>query len=154
MLRARSTVLAAVLTAVLSAVLALTGCSADDTSRSQLSQTAKTASASARAASLSIGLHEKDKLTEAVLDTALEDVGQKLGSSANELTSLAAVGGIARQRDRILGQVRSAQDTLLDAQSQLSVGKGGGDTLDPQRRRLAALSVTLQKESQALEAHG
>ena len=148
--RARSAVLAAVLTAV----LALTGCSADETSRGQLSQTAKTASSSARSASLSIGLHEKGQLTEAVLDTALEDVGQKLGTSANELTSLAAVGGIADQRDRILAQVRSAQDTLLDAQSQLSVGKGGGRTLDPQRKRLAALSVTLQKESKSLEAHG
>jgi len=141
-----------VVAGMLVALLTLTGCSADQTSRSQLSQTAKTASASSRSASLSIGLHEQGRLTEAVLDTALEDVGQKLSDSAGELTSLAAVGGIAQQRDRILAQVRSAQDTLLDAQSQLSVGKGGGDSLDPQRRRLAALSVTLQKESQTLEA--
>lgn len=150
MVRARSGLVAA----LLAAVLALTACSADDTSRSQLSQAAKTASSSARSASLSIGLHEKGRLTEAVLDTALEDVGQKLSESAGQLTSLAAVGGIADQRDRILAQVRSAQDTLLDAQSQLSVGKGGGDTLDAQRRRLAALSVTLQKESTSLEGQG
>ncbi len=139
---------------LLGAVLALTGCSADASARGELSQTAKDAASSAGSAASSIRLHENAQLTEAVLGTGLEDVGSQLADSAKNLTTLAAVGGIAARRDRILREVRSAQDVLLDAQSQLSVGKGDDHSLEPQRRKLAALSVTLQKEYQQLDAHG
>lgn len=132
----------------------LTGCSADDAARGQLAQTAKTAASSTRSAALAVGQHESDRITGPVLDTGLSDAGDKLSSSSANLTSITAVGGIAAERDRILAEVRSAQDLVKDVQGELSAGQGDGKALDDQRRRLDATAERLQKAAASLEGNG
>jgi hypothetical protein len=136
---------AAVAAAVL--LFVLTGCSADDAARSQLSQTAKETASASRSAALALGQHEKDRITQPVLDTALGDIAQKLGQGAASLSQVTAAGGIAMERDHILAVVRSAQDTLMSAQAALAVGKGDGDSLDAQRAALDAAAKALQSAS-------
>jgi hypothetical protein len=134
------------------AVLTLAGCSADDSVRSQLSQTAKETASVSRSAALALGQHEQDSITQGVLDTALEDVAQKLGDGAVSLTTVTAVGGIARDRDHILSVVRRAQSALMSAQAALSVGKGDGQALDAQRARLDAAAKALLAASKDVDA--
>jgi len=130
------------------AVLMLSGCSADDAARSQLSQTAKETGSASRSAALALGQHEKDRITEPVLDTALSDISEKLGQGAASLTSVTALGGIARQRDSILTAVRRAQDILLSVQADLSEGRGEGRSLDPERLRLESIARELLSTSE------
>jgi hypothetical protein len=127
--------------------LMLSGCSGDSLVLGQLSQTAKETSSVSRSAALAIGQHEKDRITSGVLDTALQDVGQKLGTGAASLTAITAIGGIATQRDDILSTVRRAQDVLLDVQAKLSAGKGDGSALDQERRLLDEAASQLQAAS-------
>ncbi|MDQ1582339.1 MAG: hypothetical protein QOF36_393 [Microbacteriaceae bacterium] len=107
-----------------------------------------------RSAALAIGLRENDNITSAVLDTALADVAQKLGEGEASLASLAATGGIAAQRDRIIAEVRSAGNTVHRVQASLAAGRGDGDALDAQRIRLGRVAARLEKLFGKLEGAG
>jgi hypothetical protein len=142
------------LAVLVAASLTLTGCSADDVARGQLAQTAGTSASVTRSAALAIGLRENDNITSAVLDTALADVAQKLGEGEASLASLAATGGIAAQRDRIIAEVRSAGNTVHRVQASLAAGRGDGDALDAQRIRLGRVAARLEKLFGKLEGAG
>ena len=142
---------AALLLAGAVAGAALTGCSADDTARSSLSQSAGTAAATARSAGLVLGLDQDDRLLGTVLDTGLTDSADTLAQEAQTVSTLTALGGIGRTRDEVLSDIRSAQDAVGAAQRAVAAGSGTGAVLDRQRRQLDRLAKQLDATSKRLE---
>src|SRR6478735_6614276 len=116
--------------------LLLTGCSADAAARGQLSQSAGDAASAARSAALVLGLNEGGRLIPGVEDTGLSDAANTLAQQATSVATLTALGGIAEERDRILADVRDAQDAVGDAQDAAAAGQDGGTALDDVRLRL------------------
>ncbi|WP_345762111.1 hypothetical protein [Diaminobutyricibacter sp. McL0608] len=136
---------------VLCVAILLTGCSSDGAVRSSLSQSASVAASASRAAGLVLGLNENDQILGTVADTGLSDSADRLASEAKSVAVVTAVGGIATERDRILADIRAAQDTLISARDAASAGKDGGDALDKQRARLDELAQELDALAKKLE---
>ncbi|MFP3467011.1 hypothetical protein [Leifsonia sp. SIMBA_070] len=130
---------------------ALTGCSADDAARGSLSQSAGTAAASARSAGLVLGLQQNGRMLGTVLDTGLSASSDNLAQEAQSVSSMTALGGIGRSRDRVLGDIRAAEDAVSSAQRAVAAGHDGRAALEPQRRRLDALAQRLDAASKRLE---
>lgn len=143
------TLTAAAVGAVL--VGALTGCSADDSARSALSQSAGTAASSARAAGLVLGLNEVDRMLPTVMDSGLTDAADRLATEAQSVATMTAIGGIGASRDRILADIRAAQDQVASAQRAAASGHDSGGALDRQRRALDRLAEQLDAASKRLE---
>lgn len=132
-------------------VAALAGCSADDSARSALSQSAGTAASTARSAGLALGLHEADLTLPTVLDTGLSDAADRLATEAQSVATMTAIGGIGASRDRILSDIRAAQDQIASAQRAAAAGHDSGSALDRQRRALDRLAQQLDAASKRLE---
>lgn len=130
---------------------ALAGCSSDAAARGSLSQSAGTASSAARSAGLVLGLNENDAILSTVMDTGLTDAADQLAQEATSVASMTAIGGIGTQRDRVLADIRAAQDAVSSAQKASSTGKDSGRALDRQRRELDALAKKLDATSKRLE---
>ncbi|MFF9564540.1 hypothetical protein ACF1AJ_14435 [Leifsonia sp. NPDC014704] len=129
----------------------LTGCSADDSARSSLSQSAGTAASAARAGGLVLGLHEQDLLLSTVQDTGLTDVAERLAQEAQTVSTMTAIGGIGARRDSVLADIRAAQDVVTAAQRAEASGTDSAATVDRQRRELDRLARDLQAASQRLD---
>ncbi|MDN4597803.1 hypothetical protein [Leifsonia virtsii] len=140
---------AAAVGALLVGVLA--GCSADDSARSALSQSAGTAASSARAAGLVLGLNEVGQVLPTVMDTGLTDAADRLATEAKSVATMTAIGGIGASRDRILAGIRSAQDQVASAQRASAAGHDSGNALDRERRALDRLAQQLDAASKRLE---
>lgn len=132
-------------------VAALAGCSTDDSARSALSQSAGAAASSARAAGLVLGLNETDRMLPTVMDTGLTDAADRLATEAKSVATMTAVGGIGASRDRVLADIRAAQDQVASAQRAAATGRDSGRALDPQRRALDLLAQQLDAASKRLE---
>jgi hypothetical protein len=130
---------------------ALAGCSADDAARGALSQSAGTAASAARAAGLVLGLNETDRLLPSVMDTGLTDAADRLASEAKSVATMTALGGIGASRDRILADIRAAQDQVASAQRASAAGHDKGRALNGQRRALDRLAQKLDGVSKRLE---
>ncbi|WP_285114975.1 hypothetical protein [Leifsonia sp. fls2-241-R2A-40a] len=129
----------------------LSACSADDSARSSLSQSAGTAASAARAAGLVLGLQEADHILPTVMDTGLSDAADRLSQEAMSVSTMTAQGGIGVSRDRVLTDIRAAQDAVASAQRASAAGHDSGKALDPQRRRLDRLAQQLDAASKRLE---
>lgn len=145
---------AAGLTAALAVALALTGCSGDSAARGQLSQSAGTAASVTRSAALVLGLQEGDRLIPGVEDSGLSSAAQTLAGEATSVATLTAIGGIGEQRDRILSDVRDAQDALAEAQRAAAEGHDGAADLDRLRLRLDRIAEELDAAAKRLESAG
>jgi hypothetical protein len=130
---------------------ALAGCSADDSARGALSQSAGTAASTARAAGLVLGLNQADHLLPTVMDTGLTDAADRLAAEAQSVATMTAIGGIGASRDRILADIRAAQDQVASAQRAAAAGHDSGDALNSQRRALDRLAQQLDAASKRLE---
>lgn len=130
---------------------ALTGCSADDSARSSLSQSAGTAASTARSAGLVLGLQLNDRLLPSVLDTGLTAAADTLAGEARSVSTMTAIGGIGARRDRILADIRAAQDAVASAQKAVAAGRDSGAVLDRRRRELDSLARQLDAASKRLE---
>jgi len=130
---------------------ALAGCSADDAARSALSQSAGTAASSARAAGLVLGLNETGRMLPTVMDTGLTDAADRLATEAKSVATMTAIGGIGASRDRVLADIRAAQDQVASAQRAAAAGRDSGRALDRQRRALDRLAQQLDAVSKRLE---
>jgi hypothetical protein len=129
----------------------LVGCSADDSARGSLSQSAGTAASAARAAGLVLGLHEQDQILSTVQDTGLTDVADRLAQEAQTVSTMTAIGGIGARRDSVLADIRAAQDVVTAAQRAQASGTDSAATVDRQRRELDRLAQELQAASRRLE---
>lgn len=141
-------------TVALAAALALAGCSADSAARGQLSQSAGAAASATRSAALVLGLQEGDRLIPGVEESGLSAAAQTLASEAGSIATLSAIGGIGEQRDRILSDVREAQDALAEAQRAAARGQDDSAGLDGLRTRLDRLAEELDAASTQLESAG
>ena len=147
--RAAALLLTGVLASGLVGVLA--GCSSDAAARGSLSQSAGTAAATARSAGLVLGLNGNDRLLPTVLDTGLTDAADTLGQEAQSVATMTALGGIGASRDRVLADIRAAQDAVASAQRAVATGRDSGGALDRQRLRLDKLAKELDATSKRLE---
>ncbi|MGH1526593.1 hypothetical protein ACRAWC_22330 [Leifsonia sp. L25] len=129
----------------------LAGCSADSNARSSLSQSAGSASATARSAGLVLGLNENDRLLPTVMDTGLTDSATNLAQEASTVATMTAIGGIGAQRDSVLADIRAAQDAVASAQKASAAGHDSGKALERQRQELDRLAKKLDATSKRLE---
>lgn len=129
----------------------LAGCSSDDAARGTLSQSAGTAGATARSAGLVLGLNEQDRMLGTVVDTGLSDAADRLAQEAQTVATMTALGGIGASRDRVLYDIRAAQDAVASAQRAVAAGRDSGEALDRQRRELDRLAQQLDAASKRLE---
>ncbi len=132
-------------------VVALAGCSADGSARSSLSQSAGTAAATSRSAGLVLGLNEDDRLLGTVLDTGLSAAADRLAQEAQSVATMTALGAIGESRDRVLSDIRAAQDEIASAQRAVAAGHDSGTALDRQRRELDRLAQQLDATSKRLD---
>ncbi|MEV8213384.1 hypothetical protein [Leifsonia sp. NPDC077715] len=130
---------------------ALAGCSTDAAARGTLSQSAGTAAASARSAGLVLGLDQEDRVLGTVLDTGLSDAADKLAAEARVVATMTAIGGIGASRDRVLHDIRAAQDEVASAQRAVAANRDSGDALRAHRRELDRLAQQLDAASKRLE---
>jgi hypothetical protein len=142
------------LAAALTVTLALTGCSGDAAARGQLSQSAGTAASITRSAALVLGLQEGDRLIPGVEDSGLSSAAQTLAGEATSVATLTAIGGIGEQRDRVLSDIREAQDALAEAQRAAAEGHDGRADLDRIRLHLDRLAEELDAAAKRLESAG
>ncbi|ANF33390.1 hypothetical protein A0130_10380 [Leifsonia xyli] len=131
---------------------ALAGCSADAAASGRLSQSAGSAAASARSAGLVLGLNQNDRLLGTVLDTGLSDAADKLAAEARVVATTTALGGIGASRDRVLHDIRAAQDEVASAQRAVAANRASGDALQAQRHELDRLAQQLDAISKRLES--
>lgn len=134
--------------------LLLTGCSADSLSRGQLAEAAGDAASAARSAGLVLGLAQNDRPLPTVSDTGLDDAGKALAGQAATVSALTANGGIGEDRDRILVEIRAAQDAVLSAQDALAAGRDRLGEIDAARTNLDRLAHRLDAASKRLEKQG
>lgn len=86
-----------------------------------------------------------------VLDTGLSDAADRLATEAQSVATMTAIGGIGASRDRILSDIRAAQDQIASAQRAAAAGHDSGSALDRQRRALDRLAQQLDAASKRLE---
>lgn len=98
-----------------------------------------------------LGLNQTDRLLPTVMDTGLSDAADQLASEAQSVATMTALGGIGTSRDRILADIRAAQDQVASAQRASAAGHDSGDALDRQRRTLDRLAKQLDAASKRLE---
>jgi hypothetical protein len=98
-----------------------------------------------------LGLNETDRLLPSVMDTGLTDAADRLASEAKSVATMTALGGIGASRDRILADIRAAQDQVASAQRASAAGHDKGRALNGQRRALDRLAQKLDGVSKRLE---